>query len=428
MLRERMTRDLSSATLEAWIVDARERTLALVRELPPPRLIVPRLPIVNPILWEAAHVAWFQERWTVRRRGTLESRLAEADAMLDSERVAHESRWRLALPDRDATLDYLAGVRDAALQDAARGDAEPHLHALSVFHEDMHAEALVMTRQTLADAPPPFASTEPANAGPLPGDVDVAGGRFVLGAPDEPGFVFDNERDAHEVEVQSFSIARAPVTQWEFAAFVEDGAYERRALWSDDAWTWLQAERIRAPLHWRRAASGWERREFDGSRPLEPHRPMVHASWHEAQAFCRWAGRRLPTEAEWEMAASWDPVARRKRRYPWGDEPPTADRALLDAVSLGAADVGAFPAGDSALGCRQMVGNVWEWTESSFEPYPSFKPGDYAAYSAPWFGTRRVLRGGSWTTRSRLIRATWRNFYEPWRRDVFAGFRTCASR
>ena len=153
---------------------------------------------------------------------------------------------------------------------------------------------------------------------------------------------------------------------------------------------------------------------------------MIHVSWHEAQAFCRWAGRRLPTEAEWEMAASWDPVLLRNRRHPWGDAAPSAEHALLDARALGCADVAAFPAGDSAAGCRQMIGNAWEWTASPFEPYPGFVAGDYAAYSAPWFGTRRVLRGGSWVTRARLIRPTWRNFYEPWRRDVFAGFRTCA--
>lgn len=417
-----MTPDAS--TLVSWILDARERTVALVRELPAARLIVPQVPIVNPILWEAGHVGWFQERWTVRRRGTLPPCLADADSLFDSERVAHEARWRLPVPDREATIDYLRRVRDAALADIPDGDTE--LHALAVFHEDMHAEALVMTRQTLGDAPPPFAAGEIARAGPLPGDVRVPGGRFLLGAPEDAGFRFDNEHDAHEVELAPFKIARAPVTQQEFAAFVEDGGYARESTWTDEAWRWLDAEGIGAPLHWRRHEGGWERREFDTWRPLEPHRPMVNVSWHEAQAYCRWAGRRLPTEAEWEMAATWDPLSRRKRRHPWGDEAPSPRHALLDAAAMELADVAAFPDGDSALGCRQMLGNVWEWTASPFRPYPGFRAGDYAAYSEPWFGSRRVLRGGSWMTRSRLVGPTWRNFYEPWRRDVFAGFRTCA--
>lgn len=415
-----------ASNLAAWILDARQRTVDLVRGLPPSRLIVPQLTTVNPILWEVAHVAWFQERWTVRRRGTLPSCLERADEMLDSERVPHDTRWELPLPGLEATLHYLERVRDAALRDLEEDDAEQSLHELSIFHEDMHAEALVMTRQTLGDMPPAFATTDAASAGPHPGDVHVPGGRFLIGADDESRFSFDNERDAHEVDLEPFSIARAPVTQDEFARFVDDGGYERRALWSDAAWEWRLAERIDAPLHWRRSKDGWERCEFDAWRPLEPHRPMIHASWHEARAFCQWAGRRLPTEAEWEVAASWDHAARRRRRFPWGDEPPATHHARLDGASLGTADVGAFPDGDSALGCRQMLGNIWEWTGSSFEPYPGFEPGDYAGYSAPWFGTHRVLRGGSWITRSRLIRSSWRNFYEPWRRDVFAGLRTCA--
>ena len=158
---------------------------------------------------------------------------------------------------------------------------------------------------------------------------------------------------------------------------------------------------------------------------------MIHVSWHEAQAYCHWAGRRLPTEAEWEAAASLEPdsgsgFASRKRRFPWGDDPPVAERANLDGRAMGCVDVGAFPAGDSAWGCRQMLGNVWEWTADDFLPYPGFVPDMYLDYSQPWFRTHKVLRGGCWVTRSRLLRNTWRNYYTPERRDVWAGFRTCA--
>jgi iron(II)-dependent oxidoreductase len=160
---------------------------------------------------------------------------------------------------------------------------------------------------------------------------------------------------------------------------------------------------------------------------------MIHVNWYEANAYCAWAGRRLPTEAEWELAASGEPTpdgrgfTERKRRYPWGDEAPTPERANLDSQAMGCVEVGAHPAGDSAFGCRQMIGNVWEWTADTFEAYPGFELDPYAEYSAPSFGQQKVLRGGCWATRSRLIRNTFRNFYTPDRNNIFAGFRTCAS-
>jgi iron(II)-dependent oxidoreductase len=190
--------------------------------------------------------------------------------------------------------------------------------------------------------------------------------------------------------------------------------------------------RAEHPLHWRIDAPGrWLRMRYDQLVPLADHQPILHVSWHEAQAYCAFANRRLPTEAEWEIAASCEPdglggIAARKRLFPWGDESPTPEHAHLDLDSDGCCDVGAFSRGDSAFGCRQMIGNVWEWTSSSFEPYPGFVVDPYKEYSQPWFGTHKVLRGGCFATRSRLLRNTWRNFYTPDRRDVLAGFRTCA--
>ena len=170
----------------------------------------------------------------------------------------------------------------------------------------------------------------------------------------------------------------------------------------------------------------WYERRFDAVAALDPWHPLVHVNWYEAQAYCRWAGRRLPTEAEWEMAATLDPATGRKRRFPWGDEPPTPERANLDFRAGATVDVRALPSGDSPVGCRQMIGNVWEWVEDTFEPYPGFVCGPYREYSQPYFGQKKVLRGGCWATRSRLIRSTWRNFYMRHRRNIFAGFRTVA--
>jgi iron(II)-dependent oxidoreductase len=300
---------------------------------------------------------------------------------------------------------------------------------LSVFHEDMHGEAFAYTRQTLA-YPAPRLGTAPAGrahpAGPWPGDVTVPAGGFLLGAlPGEP-FVFDNEKWAHPVDHPAFAIARAPVTQEQFAAFVEAGGYSRREFWGEDGWRWREAAGASHPVYWRRERGGWQRRHFDRWLPLEPHRPVLHVNWFEADAYCRWAGRRLPTEVEWEAATNAASCLSAKRRFPWGDADPGPDHANLDGRLIGCLDVSACAAGDSPLGCRQLVGNVWEWTASAFVPYPGFAPDPYEEYSRPWFGTHKVLRGGCWLTRARLLRNTYRNFYRPDRRDVWAGFRTCA--
>jgi iron(II)-dependent oxidoreductase len=426
------------AQLIAWLSEARQRTLQLVADLDDDQLLGPRLEIVNPLLWEIGHVAWFQEKWVLRRGGEPPIR-ADADALYDSAAVAHDRRWELALPDRDDTLRYMAGVLDRVVKRRSRQDPEDaYFVLLALFHEDMHDEAFTYTRQTLGYPPPrvPVATDHDPQGnqwqGALPGDVSIPGGNFALGASRSEPFVFDNEKWSHPVTIGPFDIALACVTHEQFAAFVDDDGYRRQEFWDPEGWHWREALGACHPVYWRRASSsGWERRDFDRWVPLEPHRAVLHVCWYEADAYCRWAGRRLPTEAEWEAAATTqpDPDGRRlsseKTRFPWGDNPPSAAHANLDSLALGCRDVGALPHGDSAFGCRQMIGNVWEWTQSDFLSYPGFVPDPYKEYSAPWFGTHKVLRGGSWATRSRLIRATWRNFYRPDRRDVLAGFRTC---
>jgi iron(II)-dependent oxidoreductase len=425
-----------AATLAEWVREARERSLALVADLSPHELMGPRLAIVNPLRWEIGHVAWFQETWALRDGLGERPLRADGDALWDSSAVPHDTRWDLPLPSVEDTKAYMRAVRDRLLDRLASGPADPaflYLVLYTVFHEDMHDEAFTYTRQTLGYPAPP-ATAGPVfdlGGGPLAGDTEVPGGTFLLGSsPDEP-FVFDNEKWAHPVEVAPFAIARAPVSQDEFRAFVEDRGYGRRELWSEAGWGWRAAVAAEHPVYWRRDGGAWQRRDFDRWVPLEPHRPVLHVSWYEAEAYCAWAGRRLPGEAEWEAAASLEPsrggrgFAERKRRFPWGDDPAGPERANLDARAGGCADVAALAAGDSAFGCRQMIGNVWEWVADDFGPYPGFVPDMYRDYSQPWFGTHKVLRGGGWVTRARLLRNAWRNFYTPDRRDVWAGFRTC---
>jgi len=426
----------AAASLSEWVQDARRRTLALVEDLDDGQLVGPRLAIVNPLRWELGHVAWFQERWVLREAAGRGPLRADGDALYDSSAVPHDARWGLPLPTRRETLDYLAATEERVLERLAApglGERDAYFVKLAVFHEDMHGEAFACTRQTLGYPAPPFATARggAASAGAeWSGDVDVPGGRLSLGARPGSGFVFDNEKWAHDLELRPFRIARAPVTQGALRVFVEEGGYRRRQFWSQAGWSWRERLGALHPVYWRREGDAWLRREFDRWTPLEPDLPALHVSWHEAEAYCRFAGRRLPTEPEWEAAASHgatgNGLALGKRTFPWGEEAPDGARAELDLRSPRCAPVSAHSEGDSALGCRQLIGNVWEWTATDFLPYPGFEPDPYRDYSQPWFGTHKVLRGGCFVTRSRLLRNTWRNFYTPDRRDVWAGFRTCA--
>jgi iron(II)-dependent oxidoreductase len=428
--------------------EARERTLAVIADLDDEQMIGPRLNIVNPLRWEIGHVAWFQEYWILRHLHGREPMLAVGDGLYDSARVAHETRWDLPLPSKTETTTYMQGVLGQVVdlysqkEDAGElSDDDAYFLSLVLLHEDMHAEASTYTRQTLGYSAPPFdlvhacARTQPPISevmdDPL-GDVEISSGLFLLGSIPGKRFAFDNEIGAHEVRVQRFEISRTTVTNAQYAAFVDDGGYERRDLWSDAGWRWRENTGSKHPVYWRFIDGKWWRRNFNEMVQLEDYLPALHVNWYEADAFSRWAGRRLPTEAEWELAASGEPttdgrgITTRKRQFPWGDEAPTRDRANLDWGNMGCLDVRALPSGDSAFGCRQMIGNVWEWTASDFRPYPDFVAGPYKEYSAPWFGDHKVLRGGCWATRSHLIHNNYRNFYTPDRRDVWAGFRTCA--
>ena len=424
-----MTRDLDLAKICRAIEDSKARSYELIADLSGQQLLGPRLPIVNPLRWELGHIAWFYEKWILRRNGQ-SSLLAGADALYDSVAVLHNTRWDLVLPSLKRIKRYFEEVSKAVLEklSSSSSSSEDLYHGLySVFHQDMHNEAFTITRQVLSYPAPAglFAGQglEDLEQGPLTGDVEVAATSFGLGASPRSGFVFDNEKWVQAVDLGAFQISRAPVTQREYLEFVEESGYERQELWSEVGWSWLQEVGAKAPVYWRHRDGCWQQRVFDKWLLLSADKPMVHVCWHEAQAWCRWAGRRLPTEAEWELSASLD-TAGGKRRYPWGSQS-SGDFANLDGRHGYLVDVAAYKAGESALGCRQMLGNVWEWTEDTFHSFPGFVADPYKEYSEPWFGTRKVLKGGCWVTRGRLIRSTLRNFYAPCRRDIWAGFRTC---
>ncbi len=433
---ERPTSGASAGELVAQLREARHRTRRLTEDLASGELMGPYLPIVNPVLWELGHVAWFHEYWTLRHAAGHGPLIERGDRLWDSSNVAHTTRWTLDLPDRAGTLGYMDEVLAQQEEMLGRGvdDAARYFYDLSIRHEDMHVEALTYMRQTLSFAPPEgLGRTARPAAGRLPGDAAVPGGTWRLGSTAAEGFVFDNEKWAHPAPVAPFRIARAAVTNAEFATFVEAGGYARREFWSEAGWAWREARSAERPVYWQPKRDGvWSWRRYRNVEELAPHAAVIFVNWFEADAWCRWAGRRLPTETEWEAAAVGEPasggatLADTRRRWPWGDARPDASRANIDQAFDGAIDVGALSAGDSAFGCRQMIGNVWEWTSSDFLPFGGFSADPYKDYSQPWFGTRKVLRGGCWATSARIARPAYRNFFTPDRSDVFAGFRTCA--
>jgi iron(II)-dependent oxidoreductase len=420
-------------SVAAELRSSRERTRAIADGLGGERQFGPLLAIVNPPRWEIGHVGWFQEYWCLRRTGPgrdfagrSQSIVPNADGLYNSALVPHDSRWSLPLPEFDATLRYRDGVLAHLLErlDARCSEDDAYFARLAVRHEDMHAEAFHYTRQTLGYEAPSLAARPHPRGERLEGDAEVTGGVLRLGADPREEFIFDNEKWSHPVVVRPFRIARTAVSNAQFAAFADAGGYERRELWSEDGWRWLQGAGRRAPLYWRKDGGRWQVRRFERWLDLPADEPVLHVSWFEADAYCRFAGRRLPSEAEWEFAASWDPAIGRKRRYAWGDEPWRPGLASLSGATL--ASVHDYPAGDSPWGVRQMTGNVWEWTSSVFLPYPGFLRDPYKEYSEPWFGNHMVLRGGCFSTSPRIARVYYRNFYMRDRADVFAGFRTCA--
>jgi iron(II)-dependent oxidoreductase len=419
----------------------RTRTLELVAPLDEPSLTRQWSPLMSPITWDLGHIANFEEQW-VRRAHTPARRRDDTARQRDHlyDAVAHTRATRGALPilDRAGALAYLDDVRgatSAAIDRTRFVPADPLLrdgfvHAMLAQHEAQHTETILQTIQLAGLPYEPARRVVPPAARVL---VDerrqalVPAGPFVMGSDDRL-LAYDNERPAHEVTLPAFRIDVAPVTNRAYLAFVDDGGYRRQDLWGDDGWAWLRLAAVSHPAGWIRHADGrWHERAFGRVEPLLLDQPVVHVSWYEARAYARWAGKRLPTEAEWEKAAAWDLERLVPRRHPWGDAPATPERANLDQRCFAPAAVGAFPQGASYFGCQQMLGCVWEWTDSGFEPYPGFEAFPYPEYSAIHYGRGyKVLRGGSWATQPLVARNTFRNWDLPQRRQIFAGFR-CAS-
>jgi iron(II)-dependent oxidoreductase len=431
------TRDaVSKDALVGELEEARERTRFLLGSVSEADLATQHDPLMSPLIWDYGHIGNYEELWLLQKaHGKMLSKRELYD-MYDASVHPREERPSLNLLDRkDANL-YLDAVRKAVIETLAEanfdGDdpllKDGFVYNMIIQHEYQHNETMLQTLQLKKGAGyRPEARIElPAGETVEEEMVPVPASEFVMGT-DNRVWTLDNERNAHVVDLPDFLIDATPVTNSAFVEFVEDGGYERRELWDPTGWEYIKEERIGAPKHWYQPEPhSWWTERFGFDEPVNPTAPVVHVSWYEADAYARWTGKRLPTEAEWEKAASWDPETGTKRLYPWGDDKPTPAHANLDQLAFRAAEVGAYPAGASAYGALGMIGDVWEWIATDLYPYPGFEAFPYREYSEIFFGPDyKVLRGGSWATRPGAMRNTFRNWDYPIRRQLFVGFR-CA--
>jgi iron(II)-dependent oxidoreductase len=418
------------------IVAALERTRAgteaILKPLPDRDLETQFSPLAAPLVWDFTNVAHFEELWLLRNLDGPPPPAERHDEVYAALREERSGGGELPPLRPPAARAYAADIRERVLEYLEDADLEApnvllrkgFVFGLVVQHELQRQEALLQTLQLRTEAEYPIPrQTQPDRAPAGPDEIAVPGGAFVLGAVDEP-WAYDNELVAHEVELAPFRIDRAPVANRAFAEFVSDRGYRSKKLWSPTGWAWRVREDVRAPLYWVEGPDGWERIRFGRREPVPLDEPVQHVSYHEAEAFARWAGKRLPTEAEWERAAGWD-ERRGKMRYPWGQES-MGYEANLGHRRFSPTPVGSYGGGVSPVGCVQMAGDVWEWTSSFFQSYPGFLAFPYPEYSEVYFGEEyRVLRGGSWATDALVARTSFRNWDYPARRHIFAGFR-CA--
>jgi gamma-glutamyl hercynylcysteine S-oxide synthase len=426
----------TTASAAQALTEARDRTLALVAGLSDSAVETAHSTLMSPLAWDLAHIAAYEDLWLVHRYAGAPLLEPDLAAMYDAFETPRAVRGDLPLLDRAQALGYLAAVRDRVLEVLEeRGAGDGELAELVLRHEQQHDETMLQAIELARLLPAPAVARAPRPEAPRRHtgleSVLVEGGPCTLGTgPD--GFAYDNERPRHAADVAAFRIGATPITNATWLRFAEGGGYERREWWSDEGWAWKEDYDITHPQGWSSGPEGWRQWRIDGWKPLDPAEPVVHVSWFEADAFARAHGARLPTEAEWEKAATWDQDTRAARTYPWGEEPPDAlggrtahaRRANLDQRGFGPHPAGAYPEGAAPCGALGMLGDVWEWTASDFSGYDGFVAHPYREYSEVFFGREyKVLRGGSWATRARVATPQMRNWDLPQRRQIFSGLR-----
>ncbi|GHJ42142.1 ergothioneine biosynthesis protein EgtB [Streptomyces sp. TS71-3] len=415
----------------AALLAARERTALLTECVDEADLTAQHSPLMSPLVWDLAHIGNQEELWLLRAVAGRDAMRPEIDPLYDAFEHPRSERPTLPLLAPGEARSYAAEVRGRALDLLERIEfrGTPLTHDGFAFgmiaqHEQQHDETMLITHQ-LRKGPAALSAPDPEPSGFAgPAEVLVPGGPFTMGTSTEP-WALDNERPAHRRLVPPFFIDTVPVTNGAYQLFISDGGYEEQRWWTPEGWAYIREHGVTAPLFWRQEGGMWLRRRFGVTEPVPPDEPVLHVSWYEADAYARWAGRRLPSETEWEKAARHDPVTGRTMRFPWGDADPRPEHANLGQRHLRPAPAGSYPAGESPLGVRQLIGDVWEWTSSDFLPYPGFVTFPYKEYSEVFFGPDyKVLRGGSFAVGEVACRGTFRNWDYPIRRQIFSGFRT----
>jgi gamma-glutamyl hercynylcysteine S-oxide synthase len=407
---------------------ARRRSLGLLDPLSEEEQLAQHSPLMSPLVWDLAHVGHYEELWLLRAVARTQPIDPAHDDVYDAFRHARRERARLAILGPAEARRHIAMVRGRVLDVLERVEFDPAVPLLSdgfvygmvAQHEHQHDETMLATLQLMA-SPYPHPSVPAPPGRPLPAaEVLIPGGPFVMGTDTRElhlpppshtdPFAYDNERPAHVVDVAPFFIDTVPVTNRQYLAFVEAGGYDEPRFWTEAGWAHRREAGLVAPQFWCREAGSWSVRRYGQQVDLPLDEPVQHVTWYEADAYARFAGKRLPTEAEWEKAAAGA----------------SAGQANLGQRHFGPAPVGAYPGGASRYGVEQMLGDVWEWTASDFTAYPGFVPFPYKEYSEVFYGPDyKVLRGGSWATSPLVARTTFRNWDFPIRRQIFAGFR-CA--
>ncbi len=446
----------------------RARTMRIVAPLEIEDYVIQTAEFMSPPRWHVGHTSWFFE-------SLLQSHLPGYQPYSEDflfyfnsyyegfgARIERAKRGTKSRPTVHATLEYRRHIDDLMIEfleklaDHPQSDRVRSLVRLGLEHEMQHQELLVYDiKHLLCDLYKPEVKPAPAAPQTVDGMAEVEGGLFWLGygaeklmygsgaagesstpaglprraprPPAVPGFAFDNEKPAHQVFIGDFAIDRAPVSNGDFLQFIRNGGYRDFRWWFSEGWQVVSKEQWQAPLYWEVHDGQWMIRDFNGLHPVESKadEPVSHVSYYEASAYAKWAGKRLPTETEWEKAACFDPTTGNRRAFPWGDDVADQSKAnLLENEFWGVAPMGAFPGGQSPYGCQQMIGDVWEWTGSDYGPYPGFKS-EFDEYNDKWFVNQKVLRGGSYATTQLHIRSTYRNFFHAHERWMISGFR-CA--
>ena len=413
--------------------ETRNRTLELVKNLEKDDFVVQTASYMSPPKWHIGHVSWIYEAIMSKLDKNYEFHSKEFSEYLNSYYqqfgVPHDKSLRgiTSRPTIDEIFQYFNTINQKVekfIQSREFNDEEEKLIVTGFHHECQHQELLVYDLQhLLADEYLPVRKNEiKIQQEKQKNFVEIKGGLYTMGY-NGTKYCYDIELPEHKTYLENFKIGIFPITNKEYLEFMQDGGYETYKHWLSDGWEKVKSNKWNSPMYWEKINDEWYVRDFLGIRKINLNEPVCHVSYYEADAYCKWAGKRLPTEGEWEKAACWNEEKQEKMLFPWGNESPTVEKCnLLEAYQWGTTEIGTYPDGISPSGCQQMIGDVWEWTSSEFTGYPGFKSG-FDEYNDKWFTNQKVLRGGSFGTPKMSIRGSYRNFFRLDERWLFSGFR-----